>query len=127
MSTDIEKQEKTVLWGYCLQWSMLLFPISFFVSLIYLLVMRSSVTQSGLRSHLSWQLSTLLQIAIGVAMGFALLFIGMSGWGTDAPLSVGSTFLLLAATTLFLPWLLYRLIRGSLRFHKQEPMLSLFP
>ena len=80
------------------------------------LVLRAYVVHDELRSHVDWQLMTCAQIAAMVVLGFALLAIGLSGFSTDAPVSIVATFVLYGGSLLFLPWLLYRLLRGTIRF-----------
>ena len=123
----VERQEKLVLWAYVVQWATLVMPPAIIVSLIYLLLVRGRVVHCELRSHVDWQLMTCAQIGAMIVLGFALLAIGMSGFSTDAPLSIVATFVLYGGSLLFLPWLLYRFLRGTIRFSQQLPMESLFP
>lgn len=122
----INQQEDYVLWGYIIQWCMLIIPPAYFASLIYVLIMRSRVPHAGLRSHFSWQLATLGQILFLFLVAALLFVVGMSGIGTDAPVSIIATFLVVGGSLLFVPWLLYRLLRGTIRFRAQQPMLKLF-
>ncbi len=123
----IKQQEDYVLWGYVIQWCMLIIPPAAIASFVYVLVMRSKVPHAGLRSHLSWQFATLVQILVLGLIAIALFAIGMSGVGTDAPVSILATFLVVGGSLLFVPWLLYRLLRGTIQFRAEQPMQSLFP
>lgn len=125
--SETDRQEKLVLYGYFVQWATLVFPPALIASLVYLLVVRGRVTHSELRSHIDWQLMTCAIVAAMVPVTFLLLVVGLSGVGTDAPVSIFVTFLLVGASFLFLPWLLYRLLRGTMTFSKQRPMRRLFP
>ena len=102
-------------------------PPMIILSLAYLLLLRRRVSHVELRTHVNWQLATLGIIAAAIPAGIGLLFIGFSGWNTDSPVSIIATFVLLGASCLFVPWLLYRLVRGTMRFSKQLPMRTLFP
>ena len=110
-----------------MQWATLVMPPAIVASLIYLLLIRGRVAHGELRSHVDWQLMTCAQIGLLIVLGFVLLAIGLSGFSTDAPLSIVATFVLYGGSLLFLPWLLYRFLRGTIRFSKQLPMESLFP
>ena len=66
-------------------------------------------------------------VAVMIPIAFVLLFIGFSGVNTDAPISIISTFVLVGASFLFFPWLLYRLLWGTVRFSKELPMERLTP
>ncbi len=123
-SADTDRQEQLVLYGYAMQWSMLVIPPMFIVSLGYLLLLRRRITHFEIRTHVSWQLATCLLTLALLAVAIVLLVIGLSGVNTDAPLSVLATFALMGGSVLFLPWLFYRLIYGSLRMSRQEPMRS---
>ena len=125
--TETEIQEKYVFWAYAIQWAALFMPPIVIVSLAYLIVMRPRITHVELRSHINWQLATCGVIAALIPIGLGLLFIGFSGVNTDAPISIAATFLLVGVSLLFVPWLIYRLLRGTIRFSKQLPMDSLFP
>ena len=125
--TDIDYQEKLVRAAYVMQWGSLLIPPLIVVSLIYLLAVRRRVGHVELRSHLNWQLMTCGMIAAMIPLALLLLFIGLSGVNTDAPISIVATFTLVGASALFLPWLLYRLLRGTVQFTRQLPMKRLFP
>lgn len=124
---DSEKQQTLVLWAYVIQWATLLMPPALIASLIYLLIVRNRVTISGLRTHVNWQLMTCGVTAAIIPIGYLLLYVGLSGVSTDAPISIIATFVLVGVSTLYLPWLLYRFIRGSIRFSKQLPMEKLLP
>lgn len=123
-SPDMDRQEQLVLYGYAMQWSMLVIPPMFIVSLAYVVLLRRRITHYEIRSHVSWQLATCLITLALFGIAIVLLIIGMSGVNTDAPLSVLAIFALMGGTALFLPWLLYRLILGSLKLSRQEPMRS---
>ena len=116
-----------MLWAYGIQWAALVMPPIVMVSLVYLLVMRPRITHVELRTHMNWQLATCGVIAALIPIGIGLLFIGFSGVNTDALISIAATFALVGASSLFVPWLIYRLLRGTIRFSKQLPMVSLFP
>ena len=124
---EIDDQERHVRWAYVVQWATLLMPPAILLSLIYLLLVRSRVTHSELRSHVNWQLMTCGLVLAMIPLALILLFTGLSGVNTDAPVSIFATFVLVGASTLFVPWLLYRLLRGTIRFSKQLPMETLFP
>ena len=123
-SVDTDRQEQLVLYGYAMQWSMLVIPPMFLVSLVYSLLVRRHVTHFEIRTHVTWQLATCLITVALLGAAVLLLVVGMSGVHTDAPLSVIATFALMGGSALFLPWLFYRLIYGSLRLSRQEPMRS---
>ena len=125
VSNDIDRQEKLVLWGYVIQWAALFMPPAVAVSLVYLLIIRSRVPHRELRSHVSWQLMTCVLIAALIPIALLLFFTGLSGINMDSPVSIVATFALVGGSVLFLPWLLYRLLNGTIRFARQEPMKSL--
>jgi len=125
--SDTEKQQRLVLWAYVIQWIAIFMPFALVVLLIYVLAARRAVVEPALRSHLDWQLVTCL-VAAGVAVvAVALLFIALSGINTDAPISIGATFTLLALLTVAPLWLLYRVVRGTLQYRLKLPMENLFP
>ena len=124
---DTDSQEKLVFWAYLLQWACLFAPPFVVVAFPYLLLIRGRVTHPEVRSHLTWQLATYGLIAIMIPLGLALLFIGFSGVNTDSPISIVATFTLVGASALLLPWLLYRLLFGTIRFSQQVPMERMFP
>jgi len=70
---------------------------------------------------------TCLVAAITAVVAVVLLFIGLSGIATDAPISIVATFTLLALLTVAPLWLLYRVVRGTLQYRMKLPMASLFP
>lgn len=121
----IDRQERLVLWGYVLQWAALILPPAVAVSLIYLLIIRPLVPHRELRSHISWQLMTCGLIAALIPVALLLLFTGLSGFNTDSTISIIATLALTGGAILFVPWLLYRLLHGTIRFARQEPMKSL--
>lgn len=127
MTSDIDTQEKHVRWVYVVQWAALLFPPAIVLSLIYLLVLRGHVTHRELRSHVNWQLTTCGIVLAMIPLMLVLLVIGMSGFNTDDPISILATFVMAGASAVFLPWMLYRLLRGTTRFNKQLPMKAMFP
>ena len=124
---DTDSQEKLVFWAYMLQWACVVMPPVVVVSFGYLLLIRRRVTHPEVRSHVSWQLATYGLIALVFLFGIALLFIGLAGVNNDSPISIVATFTLMGASALFLPWLLYRLLFGTIRFSQQVPMERLFP
>ncbi|MBT8098477.1 MAG: hypothetical protein KJO82_01940 [Gammaproteobacteria bacterium] len=124
---DTDSQEKLVLWAYIIQWAAIIAPPLVVGSLVYLLLIRGRITHGEVRSHVNWQLATCGLIAAMIPIGFGLLVIGFSGVNTDSPVSIIATFALVGASALFLPWLLYRLLYGTIRFSKQLPMERLFP
>ena len=123
-SKETERQEELVRYSYLVQWSMLVIPPMFFASLVYLLVLRRRITHFELRTHVKWQLATCVMILVLIAAGLVLLFVGLSGVNTDAPISVVATFVLMGGSAVFFPWLLYRLLYGNWRFAQQVPMQS---
>lgn len=125
-----EPQRQLVFWGYVIQWAAVFMPftpLALVVSIVYLLITRRQVVEPSLRSHFDWQLMTCLVSAAIVVLAVALLVIGLSGVATDAPISMVATFTLLALVTVTPLWLLYRLVRGTLRFRGKLPMEALFP
>lgn len=126
LSPELAKQEKLVFWGYLIQWSFWIFLPSIAISLIYLLIIRGRVTNTALRSHIKWQLATLGLILAMIPIALLFVFIGLSGINTDAPVSIAATFIVIGASFLFLPWLLYRLLYGTIKFSKQTPMPRVF-
>ena len=126
--SDIDRQENLVRWAYVIQWATLVVLPAIVLSLAYLLLVRNRVTHGELRSHLNWQLMTNAVIFALIPVALAMVaIVSISGVSVDGPLVVISTYLLLGAFSLWLPGLVYRLIRGSIRFSRQEPMNSLFP
>ena len=123
-SPDTNRQEQLVLYGYAMQWSMLVIPPMFVVSLVYLLLLRRRVTHFEIRTHVTWQLATCLMTMALLGVAILLLIVGLSGVNNDAPLSVLATFALMGGSAVFLPWLFYRLIYGNLQLSRQEPMRS---
>jgi uncharacterized membrane protein len=117
-----DNRQDPLLIGYILQWSSLLFPPLLLVSLVYLLVVRSRIVEAWQIGHLRWQLMTCYIVIAGVVLALILLFVGMSGIGTDAPLSIAATFVLVGAGYLFPFWYLYRCIRGTLHYAKRRPL-----
>ena len=126
-SVETERQEQLVLYGYLIQWSMLVMPPMFLVSLVYGLVLRLRVMHFELRTHVKWQLATCIITLVALAVGFLLLIVALSGFNTDSIWSVIATFTAMAGSAVFLPWLLYRLVYGNLRFSQQVPMRSVLP
>ena len=124
MNPDTENQENLVRWGYLLQWLALVLPPTIAFSAIYLLLIRGHVVHNELRSHVRWQLITCGLVAVMFPIALLLLVIGMSGWNTDSPFSILATFALLGFGALYLPWLFFRLLRGTIRFSRQVPMTS---
>ena len=123
---DNDSQQRLVLWGYIIQWATVVLPVALLASAIYVLAVRGRVTNLGLRSHLDWQLAT-VGIAIFVAsVGAVLFFVGLSGVNSDEPLSIIATFAVVGLAFALPPWLLYRLIRGTLQFSRKLPMQNLF-
>jgi uncharacterized membrane protein len=127
MDTDIEKQALLVRLAYVMQWSLFVLPPLAVVSPIYLLFIRRQVTNRALRSHVDWQLMTFIMIALAIAAALALLFIGFWGADTNSPIFVFATLMLIGAAALFPAWVLYRLIRGTMRFANEAPMTALLP
>ena len=125
VASDINRQEKLVLWGYVLQWASLILPPLVAASVVYLLVIRARVPHSELRSHVNWQLMTCGLIAALIPIALLLLFTGLSGFNTDSTVSIIATFALVGGSVVFVPWLLYRLLFGTIRFTRQQPMKSL--
>ena len=123
----IEQQEKLVQWGYLVQWCALAFPPLVVASLLYLLVIRKYIANRDIYSHVSWQLGTAGVAVLALPVAFLLLMIGLSGWNSDSLLAIVSTLFLTAAGFVFLPWLIYRLIRGTANFANEQPMSRLFP
>lgn len=124
---DTDKQEKLVGWAYAMQWSTLIMPPAIVASLVYLLVVRGRITHADIRSHVRWQLTTCAVIAALIPIALGLLFVGFSGVNTDALISIVATFVLVGGSCLFLPWFLYRLLHGTIRFSRQLPMQTLLP
>ena len=121
MST-IKEQEKLVHWGYAIQWCTLLCPPAMVASVVYLLVIRKRIRNRDIHSHVSWQLFTASAAVLAIPVAIILLMIGLSGVNTDSPISIVATFALIGGSYLFLPWLAYRLLRGSIRFSNELPM-----
>ena len=118
----IEEQEKLVHWGYAIQWCTLLWPPAIVASALYLLWIRKRIRNRDIRSHVSWQLVTASITVLAIPVAIILLFVGLSGVNTDSPISIAATFALIGGSYLFLPWLAYRLLRGSIRFSNELPM-----
>lgn len=124
---DTDRQEKFVFHGYLIQWASIVFPPAIIASLVYLLVIRPRVTHPEVRTHVNWQLVTCGLVAAMILLSLVFVAIGLSGVSSDSPLAIVATFALLGGSLLFLPWLLYRLLRGTIMLSKQQPMPSLFP
>ena len=124
MNPDIENQENLVRGGYLLQWLALVLPPLIALSAIYLFLIRGHVVHNELRSHVRWQLITCGLVVVMFPIALLLLVIGMSGWNTDSPVSILATFAMVGFGALYLPWLVFRLLRGTIRFSKQVPMTS---
>ncbi len=120
--SETEHQERLVLWAYGIQWAMLVFPPAILASLIYLLFIRDRVVNPDIHSHVRWQLVTCFAMLAMIPVGFLLLVIGLSGVNTDAVVSIVATFALVGIPALFPLWLIYRLIRGTIRFSNELPM-----
>ena len=118
----IDEQEKLVHWGYAIQWCTLLWPPAIVASALYLLWIRKRIRNRDIRSHVSWQLVTASITVLAIPVAIILLFVGLSGVNTDSPISIAATFALVGGSYLFLPWLAYRLLRGSIRFSNELPM-----
>ena len=114
-----------MLWGYIIQWATLIMPPALLVSLVYILVTRGRVSNAALRSHLDWQLTTCALTAVFIVVAVVLFVVGMSGIGTDAPVSIIATFVLVGLLTVAPLWFLYRLIRGTMRFTQKLPIEKL--
>ena len=125
--SDSKGQQLFVFWGYVIQWLTILMPLALLVSLVYVVVVRGRVMNPALRSHIDWQLATCLVSLSILALALGLLIVGLSGVATDAQISVIATFALLALLSVAPFWLLYRLVRGTLRFRNKLPMEKLFP
>ncbi len=124
---SVEEQERLVRWGYAIQWGTLLFPPVMLASLLYLLWIRKGIVNRDIHTHVSWQLVTATATLLAIPAAILLLFIGLSGFGTDSPVSIIATFALVGGSYLFLPWLAYRLLRGSIRFSGELPMEKAWP
>lgn len=120
--SSIEEQEKLVHWGYAIQWCTLLWPPAIVASVLYLLWIRKRIPNRDIHSHVSWQLVTASVTMLAIPVAIVLLFVGLSGVNTDSPISIAATFALIGGSYLFLPWLAYRLLRGSIRFSNELPM-----
>ena len=127
MTHELDRQERYVRWAYIVQWTALAFPPTMVLSLVYLLAFRGRVTHSELRSHISWQLATCGIIVALIPIALLLLMIAMSGFKDDAPISIITAFMLAGLSSMFLPWLLYRLLFGTIRFADERPMTRLWP
>ena len=125
--SSIEEQEKLVHWGYAIQWCTLLCPPAMAASVLYLLVIRKYIRNRDIRSHVSWQLFTASATMLAIPVAIILLMIGLSGVNNDSPVSIIATFALIGGSYLFLPWLAYRLLRGSIRFANEQPMVRAWP
>lgn len=124
--SDSESQQRLVLWGYIIQWTTVIMPVTLIASAIYVLLVRGRVANVALRSHLDWQLAT-AGIAILVALlAGVLFFVGLSGVSTDAPLAIIATYTVLGLAAVLPLWMLYRLLHGTLQFSKKLPMQNLF-
>jgi uncharacterized membrane protein len=122
-----DPQPRLILWGYVIKWATLFMPPAIILSMIYVLVTRGRLMSQGLRSHADWRLTTVGITAIFLLIVAILFVIGMSGVNTDAPVSIIATFTLLGLATAFPIWYLYRLLWGSIRFARREPMERLLP
>ena len=109
-------------WGYAIQWCTLLWPPAIVASVLYLLWIRKRIVNRDIHSHVSWQLVTASVTMLAIPVAIVLLFVGLSGVNTDSPISIAATFALVGGSYLFLPWLAYRLLRGSIRFSNELPM-----
>ena len=125
--SSVDEQERLVRWGYAIQWGALLFPPVMLASLIYLLWIRGGILNRDIRTHVSWQLVTATATLLAIPTAILLLFIGLSGFSTDSPIAMIATFALIGGSYLFVPWLAYRLLRGSIRFSNELPMEKAWP
>ena len=91
-------------------------------SVVYLLAIRKRIRNRDIYSHVSWQLFTASATILAIPVAIILLIIGLSGVNNDSPVSIVATFALIGGSYLFLPWLAYRLLRGSIRFSNELPM-----
>ena len=109
-------------WGYAIQWCTLLCPPAMIASVLYLLAIRKRILNRDIHTHVSWQLVTASMTVLAIPIAIMLLFVGLSGVNNDSPISIIATFALIGGSYLFLPWLAYRLLRGSIRFSSELPM-----
>ncbi len=121
-TTPDKKEKDLVLWGYILQWVTFVMPFALLASAVYVLAVRGKVMTPWLRTHLNWQLTTCVMVVAALPLAYLLLFTGFAGVNTDAPISIIATFLLVGASALFPVWLIYRFLRGTLRYSKGLPM-----
>ncbi|MEL7297356.1 MAG: hypothetical protein AAGJ86_06815 [Pseudomonadota bacterium] len=123
---SIAAQEQRVLVAYVMQWAMVALPPLAIINIAYLLWGRARVPHVELRSHIRWQLATLVILATIAVTGIGLLALAFAGVNTDAPLSIAATFLLYAIGAAVVPWFFYRVIFGTFRFRRQLPMQRLW-
>jgi len=93
-------------------------PLALVASPIYLLAVRRTVTTPWLRTHIKWQLTTCVMVVAAISISYPLLFTGLAGVNTNAPLSIIATFLLVGASAVFPAWLIYHFLRGILRYSR---------
>lgn len=117
-----EHEKKLIFWGYLLQWGSLVMPFALIAALVYVLVIRGRLTQPWLRTHAAWQLTTCLIVAIAIPVAFGLLAAGLSGFSTDSPIAIAATFLLVGASFLFPVWFIYRCLRGTMAYSRENAM-----
>lgn len=123
MSEDLEQQERLAFYGYLIQWAGLVFTPMLLVSLIYTFTVR--IAHDEIRSHLRWQRATCLILVAMILAFLALLAIGMAGVNSDHPASIAAVFLASGLAFVALPYVLYRMIKGSVRLKQQLPMESM--
>ena len=109
-------------WGYAIQWCTLLCPPAMAASVVYLLIIQKHIRNHDIRTHVSWQLVTASATVLAIPVAIILLMIGLSGVNSDSPVPIVATFALIGGSYLFLPWLAYRVLRGSIRFSNELPM-----
>ena len=122
VTTPDKKEKDLVLWGYILQWITFVMPLALVASPIYLLAVRRTVTTPWLGTHIKWQLTTCVMVVAAIPIAYLALFLGLSGIGSVGPLAIIVTFLLVGVSAMFPAWLIYRFLRGTLRYSKGLPM-----
>lgn len=126
------RQKKLVLWGYVIQivayMVMLGMPLSIFVPIIYLIIIRKFVLIDWLSSHVKWQLVTIGFTVMVILVGALLLYLGLreinqtpSLIGTIAPTITVALWIALPL------WLVYRLVFGLIAYGKEAQIERLLP
>lgn len=127
------RQRRLVISGYVIQMVMYAMapigmPFLVLVPLIYIVIVRRSVSVDWLRSHANWQLVTSGVTVFAVSASFFLFYLGLREINRT-PTTIGtwagvtSVALLIAIPV----WLIYRVMFGLIAYGKETVIERLFP